>query len=78
MQGKRTNNNHTKSQYYQRKFKIIVVDFIANLKSAIYSKQDYFQYKLLPYLEYPPRSLISCIYILVGLAGFLTFSAKSV
>jgi hypothetical protein len=37
-------------------FKIIVVDFIANLKSAIYSKQGYFQYKLLPYLEYP-RSL---------------------
>jgi hypothetical protein len=40
-------------------FKIIVVDFIANLKSAIYSKQGYFQYKLLPYLEYPPRSLSS-------------------
>jgi hypothetical protein len=57
MQGKEQNSNTILNPNTINEFKIIVVDFIANLKSAIYSKQD-FQYKLLPYLEYPRRSLL--------------------
>jgi hypothetical protein len=51
MQGQKEQNSKTiLNPNINENFKIIVVDFIANLKSAIYSKQGYFQYKLCPYL----------------------------